>query len=223
MFIAHQPAGYLLTRGIVGKRQRLRRAALATGLIFSVLPDLDLLYFCLIDGPRTLHHDFWTHTPLFWLATAAAFALALRLAGWRQYLDLVWVALANVLLHLFLDSIAADIRWLHPFSGARFNLVEIPARFQPWYLNFILHWAFAAELAICVAAAWVWVRAGCGGGGCFSKDVWVKQSGHGPGNASVQRHSAVRLIRRHSTRLRSLKGIGAVVLGAFSSQAWLAR
>lgn len=159
MFIAHLPAGYLLTRRIVGTRQGLRRAAFATGLTFSVLPDFDLLYFYLIDGRRTLHHDYWTHTPLFWLAVAATMALALRLAGKRQYLILVWVALANVLLHLLLDSIAADIRWFHPVLETRFNLVEIPARFQPWYLNFILHWTFAAEVAICAAAAWIWARA----------------------------------------------------------------
>ncbi|WP_234895761.1 metal-dependent hydrolase [Sinorhizobium medicae] len=81
---------------------------------------------------------------------------ALSLAGKRQYLIFVGIAFANVLLHLFLDSIAADIRWLYPFSDIRFNLVEIPARYQPWYLNFILHWTFAAEMAICVAAVWAW-------------------------------------------------------------------
>lgn len=153
MFIAHLPAGYLLTHRIAGQRRTSSGAAFAVGLTFSILPDFDLLYFYLIDQRQTLHHDYWPHTPLFWLATAGMIALALRLAGKRQYMVLVWVALANVLLHLALDSIAADIRWLYSFSEARFNLVEIPARFQPWYLNFILHWTFAAEVTICVAAA----------------------------------------------------------------------
>ncbi|MQV96990.1 metal-dependent hydrolase [Sinorhizobium medicae] len=156
MFIAHLPDGYLLTRGIVRKRETIWRPALAVGLIFSLAPDLDLFYFYLVDGRRTPHHDYWTHAPLFWLAAAALTVLALSLAGKRQYLIFVGIAFANVLLHLFLDSIAADIRWLYPFSDIRFNLVEIPARYQPWYLNFILHWTFAAEMAICVAAVWAW-------------------------------------------------------------------
>ncbi len=42
MFIAHLPAGYLLTRGIVRKRETIWRPALAVGLIFSLAPDLDL-------------------------------------------------------------------------------------------------------------------------------------------------------------------------------------
>ncbi|HXV32257.1 MAG TPA: metal-dependent hydrolase, partial [Sinorhizobium sp.] len=129
MFIAHLPAGYLLTHRIGGQRRTSSGAAFAVGLTFSILPDFDLLYFYLIDQRQTLHHDYWPHTPLFWLAMAGTFALALRLAGKREYMVLVWVALANVLLHLALDSIAADIRWLYPFSEARFNLVEIPARF----------------------------------------------------------------------------------------------
>lgn len=156
MFIAHLPAGYILTHCIARKNETIRSRALAVGLIFSVLPDLDLLYFYLVDGRRTPHHDYWTHLPIFWLGVAALTAAALILAGKRHFMFLVWVALANVMMHLLLDSIAADIRWLHPLSGTRFNLVEVPARFEPWYLNFILHWTFAAEIAICAAALWVW-------------------------------------------------------------------
>ncbi|PST22026.1 metal-dependent hydrolase [Mesorhizobium plurifarium] len=156
MFIAHLPAGYLLTHGIARKHDTIRRRALTVGLIFSVLPDLDLLYFYFADGRRTPHHDYLTHSPIFWLGVAALTAATLILAGRRRYIFFVWVALANVMMHLFLDSIAADIRWFHPFAETRFNLVEVPARFEPWYLNFILHWTFAAEIAICAAALWVW-------------------------------------------------------------------
>ena len=30
----------------------------------------------------------------------------------------------------------------------------MPARYHPWYLDFLLHWTFALELAIVIAAAW---------------------------------------------------------------------
>lgn len=117
MFIAHLPAGYILTHCIARKNETIRSRALAVGLIFSVLPDLDLLYFYLGDGRRTPHHDYWTHLPIFWLGVAALTAAALTLAGKRHSMFLVWVALANVMMHLLLDSIAADIRWLLPFRG----------------------------------------------------------------------------------------------------------
>ncbi|WEJ09073.1 hypothetical protein [Sinorhizobium prairiense] len=84
MFIAHLPAGYILTHCIARKNETIRSRALAVGLIFSVLPDLDLLYFFLGDGRRTPHHDYWTHLPIFWLGVAALTAAALILAGKRH-------------------------------------------------------------------------------------------------------------------------------------------
>ncbi|CAN7358923.1 MULTISPECIES: metal-dependent hydrolase [Ensifer] len=153
MFVAHLPAGYLLSRFIARGRPTQSGAIIATGIVCSVLPDCDLAYFYLVDGRRTAHHDYWTHTPLFWLAAAAALALALTLSGRRNQLILVSVGLANVLLHLLLDSVAADIRWFHPLSDLRVNLVHVQALYKPWYLNFLFHWTFMAELLIVVSAA----------------------------------------------------------------------
>jgi hypothetical protein len=158
VFIAHLPAGYLLSRFISRGRPGQSGAILATGMICSVLPDFDLAYFYLVDGRRTPHHDYWTHTPLFWLVLAACLALVLTLSGRRSQLILVGVGLANVMLHLLMDSIAADIRWLYPFSDLRFNLVHVQALYKPWYLNFIFHWTFVAELLIVLSAAVVATR-----------------------------------------------------------------
>lgn len=153
VFVAHLPAGYLLSRLIARDRPAQSGAILATGAICSVLPDFDLAYFYLIDGRRTPHHDYWTHTPLFWLLIAAGLALALVMSGRRNQLVLVGVGLANVLLHLILDSVAADIRWFYPLSDLRVNLVHVPTLYTPWYLNFVFHWTFAAELMIVLLAA----------------------------------------------------------------------
>jgi inner membrane protein len=67
-----------------------------------------------------------------------------------------WLALAilglNVLLHLVLDTVAGGIRWLWPFSDVELALTTVRARYHPWVLNFVLHWTFALEVALVVAA-----------------------------------------------------------------------
>ncbi len=98
------------------------------------------------------------HTPIFWLTTAAAVALLLIATGRRKHLILVGVGLLSVLLHLVMDSIAADIRWFFPFADLRVNLVHVQAVYKPWYLNFVLHWTFALELLIWLVAGYLGLR-----------------------------------------------------------------
>ncbi|HEV3052353.1 MAG TPA: metal-dependent hydrolase [Longimicrobium sp.] len=164
MFIAHLPAGYLATRSILRRHpaaEPLRRRLLALGMAASVLPDLDLLWFYFVDQRRQVHHAYLPHLPLFWLAVFAAAALILRL---RRAARSTWLATAvfaaNILLHLVLDTIAGGIRWLWPFSHAELVMAHVPARHEPWVLNFVLHWTFALELAILAAALLVAWRTG---------------------------------------------------------------
>lgn len=49
MFIGHLPAGYLVAAGVSRGRPRAR-SWWAAALVGSVFPDLDLFYFCLLDG-----------------------------------------------------------------------------------------------------------------------------------------------------------------------------
>ena len=151
MLIAHLPAGYLLARRIVPRLATApaeARRLMAVGLAASVFADIDLVYFYLIDGRQTLHHDYWTHIPAFWPAAMLAAAALLWLARmgipWREFL----VFLAGVILHLALDTPTGGILWGWPVSLYRFLLVEIPARFDWWVWNFVLHWTFLIELAI---------------------------------------------------------------------------
>jgi hypothetical protein len=111
VFIAHLPAGYLATTALLHGRQlapAARRRLLRLGLAASVLPDLDLLYFYLVDGRRHVHHAYLPHLPLAWVAALGATAAVLwrRRATSAARAALVVLG-ANVLLHLVLDTVAA--------------------------------------------------------------------------------------------------------------------
>ncbi|MBW3573125.1 MAG: metal-dependent hydrolase [Gemmatimonadetes bacterium] len=162
MFIAHLPAGYLATRLILERHpapEPLRRRMLVLGMAASVLPDLDLLWFYFVDHRRQVHHAYLPHLPLAWIALFAAVALVLWMGRARRT---AWLAMlvfsANILLHQVLDTVARGIRWLWPFSRAEFALSHVEARYEPWYLNFVLHWTFALEVAILAAAWYAWRR-----------------------------------------------------------------
>lgn len=161
MFLAHLPAGYLATRTLVtmdAAKSCSRAKIMAAGLIGSVAPDFDMLYFYLVDHRQHHHHSFFTHLPLFWLVCLGLAALVTRQAHKPQY---VWITFAfslNVFLHLTLDSIVGDVWWLAPFVDRPFSMFTVPARFHPWQLNFLLHWSFALELAIIGTSIFVYRR-----------------------------------------------------------------
>ncbi|QLQ01947.1 MAG: metal-dependent hydrolase [Thiobacillus sp.] len=154
MFIAHLPAGYLAARLVAlrvghGATPRL----VLTGMAGGVFPDIDLLYGALMDGGRIHHHLYWPHLPLVWASAGLLLLLA------RRRLDNAWWRLCGVFMlgawsHLLLDSVAGDIWWLWPWLDTPFSLVNIPAIHARWWLNYLLHWSFAVELAIVALAFW---------------------------------------------------------------------
>lgn len=145
MFIGHLPAGYLITK-LAKTRCGSSRQLAAAALVGSVFPDIDLLYFYLVDHARTLHHHYLTHLPAFWLCVCA-------LGGWSRAGR---VFLLGVLVHLVLDTIAGGVLWLWPFSHSNVVFVDVPARYDWWVWNFIFHWTFLFELALWLAAAHLW-------------------------------------------------------------------
>ncbi|GLK76005.1 hypothetical protein GCM10008171_12590 [Methylopila jiangsuensis] len=62
-----------------------------------------------------------------------------------------------MLLHMALDSVAAPMTWLAPFSDATVELARVPAIHPNWIVSFLLHWTFLIELAICAVAAALWL------------------------------------------------------------------
>lgn len=151
MLIAHLPAGYVFARGL-----RLRGREMAAALAGAVAPDLDMIWFYLVDS-SVHHHRFWPHIPALWLGVALiGLPLLARFA--RGWLAAGVMFLAAVFLHLLLDSVAGSVMWLWPWNDRLYELVTVPATQDHWVLSFMLHWSFGLELAICALALWLFWR-----------------------------------------------------------------
>lgn len=162
MFVAHIPAGYLTGTYL---HPRLAASGVAprwfvlVAVLGAIAPDLDLLYFFLVDHRRTPHHLYWPHFPLVWMLLLAGAAAWLALAKKRPApAALALVFCIGGVGHLLLDSVVGDIHWGAPFVYGAFSLFTVRARFHPWWLNFILHWSFAFELCLLAWAVLVWRR-----------------------------------------------------------------
>ncbi len=156
MFIGHLPAGYILTDALQ-KKFNLKKY-LWIGLIGSIFPDIDILYFYLIDNRQNLHHSYWTHLPFDWLIISAIAMLAIWLLKRKAYLVAALIFFSNVFLHLLLDTIVGKIEWLYPLTTASYALFEVPATHNFWVYNFLLHWTFLFEIGAILWAVWVFVR-----------------------------------------------------------------
>ncbi|OHV88056.1 metal-dependent hydrolase [Mesorhizobium sp. ORS 3428] len=157
MLVALLPSGYILGR-FARKRWEKASGAVTAAMIGSVIPDIDMLYFHLVDAGRIHHHAYITHWPLFWASIGAAGLIVCSVLRIR-HLPSVAVFFAGAMLHMVLDTIASPIMWLAPFDRHPFELVAVPARYGSWVLSFILHWTFALELLICLwALRLAWLR-----------------------------------------------------------------
>lgn len=155
MFIAHAPAGYIVSVSILRWVRQIPASATATivvAIVGALAPDLDLLYFYLLDHRHSHHHKYFTHWPLLWLALSAATGIWLRLSRTSKPAVLAFVFSLSGVLHVILDSVVGDIWWFAPFIDRPYAMFTVPAVWKPWWLNFILHWSFALELAICTGA-----------------------------------------------------------------------
>ena len=149
MLIAHLPAGYLTSRFIADKTATTAKEAriiLACGLFASILPDLDLFYFYLIDNQQTLHHSYWPHIPFFWLVIFPFAYFATK--KWRILKLATLTIFANLFVHFLLDTVAGGIHWAYPIKKDLYHLITIPSQYSHWIINFVLHWSFSFEILI---------------------------------------------------------------------------
>ena len=155
MFIAHLPGAYLTFRTLAPVT--LPRTAFIAGCLGGLAPDLDLLWFYLVDQRQTHHHGYFSHLPAFWLGLLVLAMLLHRHRASR--LSTAWIcSCLGALLHLALDTPIGEIAWGWPVSAQAGPLITVPARYPQWVLNFLIHWSFLIELALCAAAALVFAR-----------------------------------------------------------------
>jgi len=156
MFFAHLFAGYLVSRKVKDnhKDKQLVLRYILFGLFCSVMPDLDLIYFYIWDHRQHIHHSYWTHIPLFWIACCSALYLFSKLLkkNLNPYILLIFL---NTLLHLFLDSVVGGIYWFYPVTDDYLRMFTLTSRYNWWVLNYIIHWTFLFELAIIATAIYM--------------------------------------------------------------------
>jgi inner membrane protein len=149
MLIAHIPAGYIVSKKFNDiKKEKI--SFLKYGLIFSIWPDLDLIYFYLIDEKKHLHHMYFPHLPLFLLISFAIIIVIKKLNILKKGENLCYLFLINWFVHLVLDTITGGISWLYPFSKKLYVFIKIPPTYSSWITSFVLHWSFIIEIMITV-------------------------------------------------------------------------
>jgi len=139
VFIGHLPAGYIFTKKlihVVGIKKYLW-----LGLLGSIIPDIDLLYFYFIDDKQTLHHTYWMHVPIYWGVIATMTVLTLWISKKERYYIASLIFFSGIFLHLILDTIVGNIFWTYPFSDKGLTLIDVPAVYNFWVFNFVFHWS----------------------------------------------------------------------------------
>lgn len=159
MIIGHLPAGYifskLLAKKLAGTAVNVRHIVFV-GIVGAVIADLDMFYFHLVDNRQHHHHTYWPHYPIVWAGLLAASFIWYRVASEKSNAILAVVFSVAGFIHLLLDSIVGDVWWFAPFVDKSYALFTVPALYQPWWLNFILHWSFALELFLVAWAFLLW-------------------------------------------------------------------
>lgn len=126
------------------------------GLLGSIAPDVDMLYFHLIDHRQHHHHTYVTHYPLVWIIALGISLLWFKSGQNRRGAIAALFFSANCLLHMLFDTIVGDIWWFAPFVDNPYSLFTVPALHTPWWLNFLLHWSFTVEIGILLWACYLW-------------------------------------------------------------------
>lgn len=155
MIIAHLPSGYLLGTMVTSRMQHAGGTStlvVRTAMASAIAPDIDMLYFYLIDHRQTHHHKYFTHWPilLFLMLVTSLFWVRNSDKSILPYLYLIF-SMAGVL-HLLLDSVVGDIWWFAPIYNKPYALITVSAMHNPWWLNFLYHWSFGLELILCLLA-----------------------------------------------------------------------
>ena len=159
MIIGHLPAGYVIAKLLLPRFAALgghAKTFLWAGVVGALAPDFDMLYFHLVDQRQHHHHTYVTHFPVIWFLLLLGSAMWFKFAKVKNTAALAAIFSLNGFLHMFFDTIVGDIWWFAPFVDRPFAFFTVPALYKPWWLNFLLHWSFAVEIAILAFAIYLW-------------------------------------------------------------------
>jgi len=152
MITAHLPSGYVLSRfrGWSGP-------VMAAAVLGAVWPDIDLLFFYLVDNRAFHHHRYWVHAPAFALVVSLALIAAVRLLA-PQMLHVSIAFATGWGLHILLDAPVGSLMWLWPFDDTLYAPFTVPATQTHWILSFVFHWSFVFELMIWFIASVLFLK-----------------------------------------------------------------
>ncbi|WP_332605099.1 metal-dependent hydrolase [Acinetobacter sp. ESBL14] len=162
MFIAHLPSGYLLAKFLRSKLKNIhisKKSFFSIVIAGAVFPDIDLFYFYLFDDRSVHHHKYFLHWFSFWIPI---FLISLMYSKWSKYTSkkayLLMLFSGGGLLHISLDTFVGDVWLFAPFIDKSYVFFEVTPRYQPWWLNFILHWSFIVEIMITALAVCIYQK-----------------------------------------------------------------
>lgn len=164
MFIAHMPAGYIYTGKLLQSMGCTENDPnyfkfIVLGLVASIFPDIDLLYFYFIDNRQHIHHSYWTHIPIFWVAMLLLSVTVARILKNKILMTASIVFTTNAFLHTVLDTMIGGIMWLYPLSNEYITVFSVSPRYRWWIWNFLLHWTFIFEFLIVAWAGRIFFQA----------------------------------------------------------------
>lgn len=161
MIIGHLPSGYILSKLLVrytNSRLQNVKIFIFAGVLGGIAPDFDMLYFYLVDNRQHHHHTYWPHLPIIWFCLLGLTAIWYYVVVNKTRALRGLIFSVGGILHLLLDSIVGDIWWLAPIVDQPYALFTVPAIYDPWWLNFILHWSFALEVLVVLWAVLLFWR-----------------------------------------------------------------
>lgn len=160
MFIAHLPSGYILSKLLEKKFKHnllSKKVFFIVVMMGAVFPDIDLFYFYLFDNRSVHHHKYFLHWFSFWIPIFLISYFCFKRSVYASQFALMTMLFSGAaLLHICLDTFVGDVWLFAPFIDRAYVFFEVTSRYQPWWLNFILHWSFVVELLICLIAIWMY-------------------------------------------------------------------
>ncbi|MDD4382400.1 MAG: metal-dependent hydrolase [Candidatus Dojkabacteria bacterium] len=165
MFLAHGPLGYI-TNELIQKKAISKLKShdqMIVGLfafLFGILPDIDMLILQMFSIPAFAHHNYFTHSPILYIAIWLILKLAvigLRKIFNKRTSGVLHNDLLNILLNTFLiatmihflgDIIVGSIMLFYPFSNMQFSIFEKILEPNLFVSYFFLPY-FSIEILIC--------------------------------------------------------------------------